>query len=72
MIILHAGTTTSRRGRGSEADKNTFNWIAVDGDSLRVSHFHWEPTLAEFVEISRHWYPRRSARPYRLVGGAEG
>ncbi len=66
VIILHAGTTTSSRGRGSELDKNTFNWIRVDEQSLRVSHYHWERSLAEFVEISRHWYPRRQCAPYRL------
>jgi 3',5'-cyclic AMP phosphodiesterase CpdA len=54
VIILHAGTTTSSRGRGSELDKNTFNWIEVDERALRVSHYHWEPSLSEFVEISRH------------------
>ena len=69
VIILHAGTTTSSRGRGSELDKNTFNWIRVDGSSLRVSHYHWEPTLSEFVEINRHWYPRRDCQPYRLLPG---
>jgi 3',5'-cyclic AMP phosphodiesterase CpdA len=72
VIILHAGTTTSRRGRGSELDKNTFNWITVDEKSLRVSHHHWEPALAEFVEINRHWYPRRTCKPYRLHSSAEG
>ena len=66
VIILHAGTTTSSRGRGSELDKNTFNWIRVDDRALRVSHYHWEPSLGEFVEISRHRYPRRTCKPYRL------
>jgi 3',5'-cyclic AMP phosphodiesterase CpdA len=69
VIILHAGTSTSSRGRGSEVDKNTFNCIRVDQRSLHVSHYHWEPTLAEFVEISRHWYPRRHCSPYRLPQG---
>jgi 3',5'-cyclic AMP phosphodiesterase CpdA len=66
VIILHAGTTTSSRGRGSELDKNTFNWIAVDDRALSVSHYHWESSLAAFVEISRHRYPRRTCSPYRL------
>jgi len=66
VLILHAGTTTSSRGRGSELDKNTFNWISVDEKSLRFSHYHWEASLHEFVEISRHAYPRRSCKPYRL------
>jgi len=66
VIILHAGTTTSSRGRGSEVDKNTFNWITVDERSQRMSHYHWDASLSEFVEISRHWYPRRRCKPYRL------
>ncbi len=69
VIILHAGTTTSSRGRGSELDRNTFNWIRVDERSLRVSHYHFEPLLDEFVEISRHAYPRRTCQPYRLLAG---
>jgi 3',5'-cyclic AMP phosphodiesterase CpdA len=66
VLILHAGTSTSSRGRGSEADKNTFNWIRIDGHTILVSHYHWEAEVGEFLEISRHWHPRRSSRPYAL------
>jgi 3',5'-cyclic AMP phosphodiesterase CpdA len=68
VLILHAGTSTSSRGRGSEADKNTFNWVRIDAESAMVSHYHWEPSVGEFLEISRHWYPRRSCQPYALRG----
>jgi len=66
VLILHAGTTTSSRGRGSEADKNSFNWVRVDERAILVSHFHWSNTASEFLEISRHWYPRRNTKPYAL------
>jgi 3',5'-cyclic AMP phosphodiesterase CpdA len=66
VLILHAGTTTSRRGRGSEADKNSFNWIKVDEGSVLVSHFHWSTSQSDFLEVARHWYPRRSCKPYAL------
>lgn len=66
VLILHAGTTTSSRGRGSETDKNTFNWIRVDAETVLISHYHWERSVSEFVEISRHWYPRRGCQPYAL------
>ena len=66
VLILHAGTSTSSRGRGSEADKNTFNWMRVESDSVVISHYHWERSVGEFLEISRHWYPRRTASPYAL------
>ncbi len=68
VIILHSGTTTSNRGRGSERDKNTCNWIELDLESVTVSHFRWEPALGRFAEHSRHWYPRQERHPYTLEG----
>ena len=68
VVILHSGTTTSNRGRGSEREKNTCNWILVERDSMTVSHLRWEPTLERFAEHSRHWYPRQERRPYTLEG----
>jgi 3',5'-cyclic AMP phosphodiesterase CpdA len=73
VIILHAGTTTSRRGRGSEENQNTFNWVRVEEGRIAVSHFRWHTGVHEFVEGSRHLYPRRSCDPYclSLEGPAE-
>jgi 3',5'-cyclic AMP phosphodiesterase CpdA len=68
VVVLHSGTTTSNRGRASERDKNTCNWIRVDGDSLLVSNLRWEPSLGRFAEHSRHWYPRHDRSPYTLEG----
>lgn len=68
VVILHSGTSTSNRGRASEQDKNTCNWIRVDHQSLEVSHYRWEPSLGRFAEHSRHWYPRHSREPYTLEG----
>jgi 3',5'-cyclic AMP phosphodiesterase CpdA len=68
VVILHSGTTTSNRGRGSERDKNTCNWIAFDGDMIVVSHYRWHRELGRFSEHSRHWYPRQERVPYSLEG----
>jgi 3',5'-cyclic AMP phosphodiesterase CpdA len=68
VVILHSGTTTSSRGRGGEKEKNTCNWIRVDGESLVVSHFAWSPQLERFAEHSRHWYPRQERVPFNLEG----
>lgn len=67
VIVLHAGTSTSSRGRGVESNTNTFNWIEVDEDRLRVSCVRWDEDAEDFVEGSRHLYPRRDARPYALA-----
>jgi 3',5'-cyclic AMP phosphodiesterase CpdA len=68
VVILHSGTTTSSRGRGSEREKNTCNWVRVDAESIAVSHLRWEPSLSRFAEHSRHLYPRQERRPYTLDG----
>jgi 3',5'-cyclic AMP phosphodiesterase CpdA len=68
VVILHSGTTTSNRGRGFEREKNTCNWIQVDGESMIVSHYRWDAGLGRFAEHSRHWYPRQERVPYTLEG----
>jgi len=68
VVILHSGTTTSNRGRGSEKDKNTCFWIEIGDASMVVSNLRWEPSLERFAEHSRHWYPRQERQPYILEG----
>jgi 3',5'-cyclic AMP phosphodiesterase CpdA len=46
--ILHAGTTTSRRGRGSERDRNSCNWIELDAEHVTVQQLVWEATSRRF------------------------
>ncbi len=66
VLLVHAGTTTSSRGRGMERKRNTCNWIRVERDDLTVSHLTWDPAVGYFVESSRHRFPRRHRRPYGL------
>ncbi len=68
VVIVHSGTTTSDRGRGSEKDKNTCSWIELDSELIRVSVLRWEDTLDRFTEHSRHVYPRQELVPYSLEG----
>jgi hypothetical protein len=39
IIIAQCGTSTSRRGRGLEQEKNTFNWIKLDNQTIQIEHF---------------------------------
>jgi 3',5'-cyclic AMP phosphodiesterase CpdA len=68
LVILHSGTTTSRRGRGAERERNSCNWIRIDERSMIVSHYRWHDSLERFAEHSRHWYPRQEVTPYTLEG----
>ncbi len=72
VVILHAGTTTSSRGRAAERERNSCNWIRIDEQSLLVSNLRWIPDEASgrgrFAEQSRHLYPRQERVPYTTEG----
>jgi len=67
IVIVQCGTTTSRRGRGRERLRNTFNWIRVSGDTIRVAHHAWIADLGRFMPISEHVFPRGSKRYFEDV-----
>ncbi len=58
IIIVQCGTTTSRRGRGREREKNSFNLINVTGRTHDVTHFVYFNDEHGFTPFSRHIFPR--------------
>ena len=58
IIIAQSGTTTSRRGRAREREKNSFNYIRVGEDRIRITHYMHFSELEGFAPISRHVFPR--------------
>jgi len=58
IVIAQCGTTTSRRGRGRERFKNTFNLIKIDDQVIRIAHHAWIGDLSRFMPISEHYFPR--------------
>ncbi len=58
IIIIQSGTTTSRRGRGREREKNSFNLIQIDSDSIVVTHYMFFDERDKFLPFSRHLFPR--------------
>jgi 3',5'-cyclic AMP phosphodiesterase CpdA len=58
IIIVQSGTTTSRRGRGREREKNSFNVIAVEQQMLKITHYMYFDQRQAFAPISRHLFPR--------------
>lgn len=58
IVIVQCGTSTSRRGRGPESEKNSFNLIDIEADVLSVTHYtHFQQRQA-FAPLSRHHFPR--------------
>lgn len=59
ITIVQCGTSTSRRGRGREKEKNSFNVIDVGGHDFLITHFMYFDDVHGFVPQSEHRYPRR-------------
>ena len=62
VILIQSGTTTSRRGRGREREKNSFNLLDVHEDWLEVTHFMFFEDVEAFGPMSRHVFPRDGHR----------
>jgi 3',5'-cyclic AMP phosphodiesterase CpdA len=60
--VLHAGTATSSRGRGSERLVNSCNWLEVTDGEVSVERLVWDPRSATFEPSSRLAW-QRSAHP---------
>jgi 3',5'-cyclic AMP phosphodiesterase CpdA len=66
IIIVQAGTATSRRGRAREREKNSFNLIRVGEDFVRVTHYMYFDDVDGFAPISRHIFPRFGTRYFSV------
>jgi 3',5'-cyclic AMP phosphodiesterase CpdA len=62
IVIVHSGTSTSRRGRAREREKNSFNLIQISSDRIHVQQFMYFSDLGAFVPVARHLFPRRESR----------
>jgi hypothetical protein len=65
ILIVHCGTSTSRRGRAREREKNSFNWIEISDETLRVVHYMYFSDIEGFAEVSQHTFPRAHRRYFR-------
>ncbi len=62
IIIVQSGTSTSRRGRVREREKNSFNMVWIDQKMIRVTHYMYFEDEDGFEPISRHLFPRPGHR----------
>lgn len=60
IIIAQSGTTTSRRGRGREQEKNSFNMVEVFESTIDITHYLYFDQQHGFIPISRHSFLRHT------------
>ena len=58
IVVAQCGTTTSRRGRGREREKNSLNLIVVEPHTILITHYMYFDAEAGFVPESQHIFPR--------------
>jgi 3',5'-cyclic AMP phosphodiesterase CpdA len=63
IIIAQSGTSTSRRGRAREREKNSLNVVRLGGGVIRITHYMYFDDAGDFVPTSRHLFFRRGRPP---------
>jgi 3',5'-cyclic AMP phosphodiesterase CpdA len=63
IAIVQSGTSSSRRGRAREREKNTFNVVRLDEKTIRVTHYMYFDDAEGFVATSRHIFFRGGRPP---------
>lgn len=64
IAIVQSGTSTSRRGRAREREKNSLNVLRLGHRTLRVTHYMYFDDAPGFVPVSRHQFFRRGRPPF--------
>jgi 3',5'-cyclic AMP phosphodiesterase CpdA len=70
IIIVQSGTSTSRRGRAREREKNSFNHIRVAEGVVRITHYMYFSDTDGFAPVARHLFPRAGTHYLRDALGA--
>lgn len=58
IIIAQCGTTTSRRGRGREREKNSLNFIEIRKSTITIKHYMYFREIDGFGILSQHTFHR--------------
>jgi 3',5'-cyclic AMP phosphodiesterase CpdA len=58
-LSIHAGTTTSTRGRG---EPNSFNALHINGDELQLDSYAWNSATCEFLLSASKMFSRQGRR----------
>jgi 3',5'-cyclic AMP phosphodiesterase CpdA len=62
VIIVQCGTSTSRRGRAREREKNSFNLIRIGTDMVHITHYMYFDDADSFEAITQYTFPRPGKR----------
>lgn len=58
VLVINSGTTTSRRGRGEEHQKNSLNTIDLAANEIKITHHVYMDQQGKFAPLSDHRFSR--------------
>jgi predicted GNAT family acetyltransferase len=61
IIISQTGTTTSKRGRGTDRAKNSFNIVEIDEQTIRIRPYFYKLDQSRFEPIAERVFERHDA-----------
>lgn len=67
IIIAQCGTTTSRRGRGREREKNSLNLIEIRQSTITIKHYMYFHETDGFAILSQHTFHRNPTHSSRSI-----
>ena len=62
LVIASAGTATSNRGRGIDANVNFYNWVRVEPDRFTVCERRYDAAAQRFDEVRQTAFERSGPR----------
>ncbi|GAB5535388.1 MAG: metallophosphoesterase family protein [Rubricoccaceae bacterium] len=65
IVVASAGTATSNRGRGDNANVNFYNWIGVGASAFRVEERRFDPDRLAFEPMATVHFERGGQAPAR-------
>lgn len=67
IVVAQCGTTTSRRGRGIDRHKNSFNVIEIEDQSIRVHPHFYLASEQKFAPVAERVFERRALQQHRVT-----
>ncbi|BBM72688.1 metallophosphoesterase family protein [Rhodothermus marinus] len=60
VVIVSAGTATSSRGRGPHREKNFYNIIRIEKETVQVEEHCYEAATHRFIDFRQHRFSRKT------------
>ncbi len=58
VVIVSAGTATSSRGRGPHRNRNFYNVLRIEADTVQIEERYYDPAQRTFINFRQHRFEK--------------